>query len=312
MYAEIALTLMLGAGTLLAYYDEARALAERLRTDIIAGSRADGLRTDNIERKRRAVDRLIRVTLGASSSKADAVFICLSVIPALIFIFIMSGKLETYLLAAASVFIALIPFMLLRLKLRMMRAAASREGAVLLTELLDNYKMNYFNMREAIEVTAATIAEAPASRKLTYNLSEGLNRAGNEREIEGLLKDFRYAMGTTWADVLAVSLYTALTSGMRVDEALEDLIRALDKAADIEEYIRRENNESGLILKYLVPGCCLLTLIAALRYFGLTASELLHYQFGTAAGVAWLTVAAVFYLAAVFAREFLTRNTLDI
>ena len=93
----------------------------------------------------------------------------------------------------------------------------SAEGAVLLVELLDNYKMNFYNIREAIEVTALTIEDAPHTRKLMFDLSKGLNRAGDNVQIRKLLDNFRYSVGTSWASVLSDNIYLAVTSGMRIE-----------------------------------------------------------------------------------------------
>lgn len=68
-------------------------------------------------------------------------------------------------------------------------------------------------------------------------------------------------MDTSWAGVLADNMYLALTSGIRVTEAMEDLVNTVSKAREVDELTNRENNEAGLILKYLAPLCYIMTVV---------------------------------------------------
>ncbi len=80
------------------------------------------------------------------------------------------------LIAACSCFTAMgIPYLLLRSKLQLNRVKNSREGEVLVGELLANYKICYANITEAIEITAKTVSDAPMSKALLLDLAIGLN-----------------------------------------------------------------------------------------------------------------------------------------
>lgn len=259
-----------------------------------------------------SIRRMLQITFDMGSRRALVVFWVVSTaLPVMLFI-LMHGKISNALIISASIFMSALPVILLLGRLQTLRIGSSKEGRTLLTELLDNYKIHYFNMHRAVEITAATIEEAPNCRRLLFNLSKGLNRAAGADEIKTLLDDFKFAIGTSWASVLSDNMYFALTSGIRVDAAMEDLIKTVVKAEEVAEHTDRENNEAGLILKYLAPVCYLLTVIGGIKYFGLTPREFFDYQFGTAAGLGWFTAAVLTYVVSIIAKGFLSRSKLDL
>lgn len=258
------------------------------------------------------IRRLLLVTLGTGSNKAGLVFTIISVVPPLIFVFAMADNLQMTLLLTAALIIGIAPYIWLRLRLKSIRTKASGEGILLLIELLDNYKINYYNIREAVEATALTIQDAPNSKRLLFNLSKGLNNASDPAHIRKLLDDFRYSFGTLWAKILTDNVFLAVTSGIRIDEAMEDLIHTVERARDVDEYIKRENNEAVLILRFLAPACYGLTVVSGIKYFGLSLDEFMYYQFETTAGAAWFTASLVLYLMTVFTKDLLMKNTFNI
>lgn len=277
---------------------------EAKRTVSISGTTGD----DFIE----TVRRMLQVTMGFKSRKAVYGLIAISAVSGVLTFMLLRIRIPVFLAYFASIFTFSIPILMLLCRLQTIRIENSKEGDIMVTDLIDNYKMNYFNMHQAIEVTAITIKEAPNSRKLLFNLSKGLNTASGGEEIRQLLKDFRFAIGTSWSGVMADNMYFALVSGIRVTDAMEDLKRTIEKARKVEEFSRRENNEGRLILKYMAPGCYLLTIAAAVNYFGLSLKEFLAYQFMTEAGMVWFTIALLTYGAGIVAKIFLSKNKLDI
>ena len=256
--------------------------------------------------------KLIGIAFGIRHKNTAMFFWTAAVLPAFAVFVVLAGRISTTLAFCASGFMAVLPALIIALRLQTLRIKSSKEGEILLTELLDNYKINYFNMQQAIEITAATIEEAPNCKRLLFDLSKGINRAGGSKELKELIDDFRFAVDTSWAGVLADNIYFALTSGIRVSEALGDLLKTVSKAKEVEEMAGRENNESGLILKYLVPACYIMTVFGGIKYFGLSSSEFVKYQFGTEAGLAWFITAAVTYGLALFAKKFLSVRKLDL
>lgn len=256
--------------------------------------------------------RLIGIAFGIKNKNASVIFWSVSLLPAFSVFTVLVGRISSLLVFCASGFMAAIPSLITALRLNSFRIKSSKEGEILLTELIDNYKINYFNMQQAIEITAVTIEGAPNCKRLLFDLSKGINRAGGSEEIKELIDDFRFAVDTSWAGILADNMYFALTSGIRVSDALGDLLKTVAKAKEVEEISGRENNEAGLILKYLVPACYIMTVIGGIKYFGLSGKEFLKYQFGTEAGLGWFIAAFVTYGFALFTKRFLSEKKLDL
>ena len=84
-------------------------------------------------------------------------------------------------------------------------------------------------MQKAIEITANNIENAPNIKRLLFNLSRGLNRVGTNEEIRHLIDEFELSIDTFWSKILGNNIYFSLTQGIRVDLALDELEKILDK-----------------------------------------------------------------------------------
>ena len=194
------------------------------------------------------------------------------------------------------VFMGLLPYGILTARLYRRRVARSKEGDILLQELLNNYKIHDFNMKEAIEV----------------KLAKGLQRSVTKNEVERHLATFRYGLDTAWGNALATNIFFAHLYGIRVDSALEDLLRSMIKSRKVVEHGKRENNEARLILKYLAPVSFFLTVAGACRYFDFTLAKFIRYQFGTSLGLQWFLIMTMMYFASLLLNVFLSREKMDI
>ena len=79
----------------------------------------------------------------------------------------------------------------------------------------------------------------------------------------------------------------------------------------MEEYARRENQESKLMLKYLAPLFYGFTIFGGIKMFGLTADKFLHYQFGTQIGLTWFVGSVILYVSGIFVYHFVSHTKLD-
>ncbi|MBR5229749.1 MAG: hypothetical protein IKW01_02740 [Firmicutes bacterium] len=255
---------------------------------------------------------LLQITLGMGTERSMKAFCLLTTVPcAAVFLYLID-KIPLLLVVGAAAMTASMPYGLLRLRLQRLRIESSREGEILLTELLNNYKICYLNMQRAIEETAKTMEDAPNCRRLLFNLSKGLNTAGTSSRINRLLREFRLSLNTSWGNILTDNMYFALVSGMEVTEALSDLTENIKKARKVDEYARRENNEAGLMLKYLAPLSYFMTVVGGIWFFGLTPEKFLFYQFRTEVGLTWFTISAVIYGTGLLANGYLTKTKLDL
>lgn len=212
----------------------------------------------------------------------------------------------------ASFALLFLPYCVLRTKLQTFRVAASREGDLLISELLNNYKICYYNMQEAIGKTAVELEEAPHSKKLLFNLARGLNTAGEKEEIEKLLQVFSYGLGTSWGKILATNILFATTSGIKVTDSLKDLSESMVKARKVLEYAKRENNEAAVMLKYLAPVCFVLTVLGAIKYFGFTLKKYLSYQFLTETGITWVMIILGMYILGIMVNVFCSKKKMEL
>ncbi|MGF6375189.1 hypothetical protein M2140_000223 [Clostridiales Family XIII bacterium PM5-7] len=209
-------------------------------------------------------------------------------------------------------FVGSLPYFYTITRLNRQRIARSREGDILVHELLNNYKIYDYNIGEAIDMTIATIEEAPHGRQVLMNLSRGLHSAMTKPEVEIVLDDFRYALDTTWGNILASSISFAHINGVRVDCALEDLAETMTKSRKVLEHGKRENNEARLMLTYLAPVSYLLSIVGACKYFGFTLQKFFVYQFSTPTGLSWFLIMVMIYIGGVLVNGFLASEKMDI
>ena len=282
---------------------------------IIAKKTADSFRGTDLTDRSEVWERVrivLGITLGMGRDRSVRLFFLVSGLLSVAAMVLLAGKVAFWLHAAAAVMSAFLPYLLLRIRMEDMRIQGSHEGEKLLTELTENYKINYYNMKEAIDKTAVTLKNAPGSQKIMANLSRGLDRTGSEKNIMKLLEEFSLSINTSWSNTLKSLMYFALVHGIRVDEALEDLSETLKSARIVEEYSKRENNESAMMIRYLVPLTYLMTVFAGVRFFGLGAGKFLEYQFGTEVGATWFTIFIIVYTTSYMVNSFLSRNKLDL
>ena len=255
---------------------------------------------------------LLQTAFSMGTQKSVKVFLGVSVLSGMGVFLAAAGRLSWLLTIAAAGMGLLLPYLLLRCVVQGQQVTGSQEGEILVTELLNHYKMHYCNMVHAVEVTAMTIEGAPYSRRLLFNLSRGLNKVSGEKELKLLLDEFQFALGTSWAGILASDIYLACGAGMRVTESLSDLALSMERARQIEEFLHRENNEVRIILKYMVPGSSILLTAGGVWFFGLSAGEWFQYQFRTGTGLAWLLLTFIMYLTAVSMYLFFSVRKFDL
>lgn len=255
---------------------------------------------------------LLQLTLGIGSERGLKAFLVLCGVCGGLVILLLGHRISLNLTLEAMLLAMLLPYAGLRLILRRKRAAASREGEILLTELLENYKICYLNMRRAIEVSARTMKEAPHAKRLLFSLSKGLNRGSTDVETARLLEEFRLSLQTSWGNILAANLWFALTTGTEITAALQDLADTMLQARKIDEYAGRENHEAAMILRYLAPLCYALTVIGAIFYFRLTPRQFFYYQFQTQTGLSWFVISLMLYVGGLLVYGFISRGRLDL
>lgn len=255
---------------------------------------------------------MLELSLGLKGENAVTVFILASAIPAMaafVLLYVSFGPaMAVYGMAAAG----LTPYIIMRSRLQNKQVDMSREGEQLLTELLNNYRIYHYNMREAIEKTALSIEDAPLSKKMLLDLSRELNEAASVQSQRAAIEKFRMALSTSWGDLLAANMEFAEIDGIMVTESLRDLVENITDARRKLEQTKRETNDSGMVLKFLFPVMCLMIYFGATAAFGMSPQEFIRCQFRTATGMGWFIGLLFSYVVSLLVSSFVSRRKMDI
>lgn len=184
-----------------------------------------------------------------------------------------------------SAVIGLMPYCYIRTKLLTLRISGSFEGQILISEIVNQYKMNHFNIIEALDKSVSHLEKAPLSAKALLRMSLRLKTYQTEKELRTIIDDFVYALDTEWAKMLANNIYIAMVDKVTVTSGLEDLLRECKTINKALEEGKRMNNESFLMAKYLGP-----VMYVGLMWLAKDALEydlgmIIKYQLFTSAGL---------------------------
>lgn len=258
------------------------------------------------------LNKMIAVTLNVNNPNAAYVFVLVSMgLGALVFA-VLSALFSSKLGVLGFLMGVIAPYGILKVRLQNFRVDISREGEIMITELLNNYRINYYNMREAIEKTALTIQEAPHSKKMLLQLTRDLTNAATVEDTKDAIEKFRYSLNTSWGDILATNITFGYVDGVKITNALVDLVDSIGRARKTMEQNNRENNESGILLKYLFPISYVLTYFGAIKFFGFTTEKFVYYQFKTESGMMWFMILVCVYIGSMAITSFLTKQKMDI
>jgi len=317
---ETVLLLMFAAGVSALYFERIEVFYERVKAKIMAAVYAFS-RDEYLENTSPSgisgtvtahIGRLLYAAFFIGNRIAVTAFILLCVLSGTAVFILSFGVVSVYLSFFMFVTACFLPYLMLLGQVQIKRVSSSREGEILVTELLNNYKINYCNMRQAVEVTALTIEQAPNCKRLLFNLAKGLNNAAEGERLEYLIEEFRFAIGTSWAGILTANIYLSCQTGLKVTKSLSDLAESMRKAREVEELSKRENNESFLILKYLVPASAAGLAVGASVFFDISFLEMFHYQFRTRVGITWFLMWMLSYAGAVAVNILFTKKKFDL
>ncbi len=190
--------------------------------------------------------------------------------------------------------IAFMPYCNLWIRLSRRRTKASFEGEKVIAELLNQYKMNYFNMPQAIEVCVVHLVDAPICRQIFFKMSLRLKKTKNDDEIRKIIDELAYGVNTQWAKMLANNMVLAISDSVEVTEGLEDILADCKEIAELIETGKRKNSEPTIMIFFLPP-----ILYIGLAYMsmksmdGMTLKTIIGYQLFTPNGVIMFMLAII-------------------
>ncbi len=190
--------------------------------------------------------------------------------------------------------VGLIPYLILQIKLHNIRINSSYEAEALITELLNQYKINYLNMIEAIDQTVQRLGRQPYSKKALIRLSLAMKQYRNKEELEEIILEFHYTMNTSWSILLANNVYLSIEYGDDVREALDDILNDLIDLKNINAKNQQYNHEALFMIKYVAPGTYLLSIYTMFAFFGFTFDKFMDYQFRNPIGFKFFLLTITF------------------
>ncbi len=204
------------------------------------------------------------------------------------------------------------PLVFLRVQLYTIRIESSYEGEFLISELLNQYRINHFNMIEAMDQTVIHLKNTPRTRSLLFSMSLRLKAYRNEGHLDEILSAFNYLVDTQWSRMLTNNIRLSVHEGLNVSSGLLDIQNELRRAKESYEKGERSATEGFAMVKFLIPILYALTVFLAVRLFGFTVSKFIRYQFFTTSGLKLIVICSALYLLNLVIMVLFKRRKFDI
>lgn len=223
---------------------------------------------------------LLAVTINKNSNNDVFSFIAISlsimIINLLLYISILGFSPFVFL---SSLLFGLLPYIFLLLKLFNKRKMGSYEGQSLLSELINQYKINNLNIIEAIDCAIPQLKKQIYSRRALFKLSVKIKDFSSNEELSLAIKEFIFYFNTEWSILLGMNIFIALSDGTDITESLDDIINEFSYIKTNVEANKRNNNESFLMIKFITPLAYIASVYALFQINGFTLNKYFKYQF---------------------------------
>lgn len=189
---------------------------------------------------------------------------------------------------------SLIPYIILRVRLYSMRIDASYEAEPLLIELKNQYKLNHQNMIEAIDQAYKGLKnKCKHTKKALFRLSMAAKQYKTPEELDEAILEFTFAIDTQWAMLLAQNIYQSIEFGDDVTESFDDNLEDVKDIKAKLENNKQINHEAFVMIKYVSITAYVLSVIAAMKYFGFTIKKFISYQVNTDLGLKFFAMTVI-------------------
>ncbi|QIB69797.1 hypothetical protein Ami103574_10900 [Aminipila butyrica] len=288
---NILIPMLLGMGGLLLFYILLENSLKK-KVEQIKGFIEEKKKKVRLKRSQTKFDKHLKMLIQANGlnftpDKLEGVIL-------IIFIASMCLTVRVLLLGTAiflSVGLAIMPYLLLRVRLEEMRAMSSREAEVLVNAFLIKYRAKQRNIEETLE---AIIKEKSIknTKPLLLKLLFKLQNTKNKAEIKAAVEVFVYSINTNWARLLGSNVYQATTLNIDVTLSLEDLLVQLREARRLWEKQKRDTAEPRRIL-WGIPILYFFFAYISWSKLGLSANELFYNQFASKQGVSFFMLIVI-------------------
>lgn len=241
----------------------------------------------------RHIQLLLYIGYNTKSVNATVAFIMISLSCFIVVLSVLALKTGLNIITIfISIFAGMLPYIFLHIKLHSIRTEGSYEAEGLVTELINQYKINYLNMVEAIDRAIPFLKQYPHSKKALFRLSLRVKEYSSVDDIEQAVYEFVYAINTEWAIMLGMNITIAIVDGADVTESLDDILNDIKQLKAVFEKDKRENNEAFVMIRYFTIGLYIFTVIMAASAFKISLNKIFYYQINTGVGFRFACVMA--------------------
>ncbi len=209
-----------------------------------------------------------------------------------------------------SLILALVPFIILLVKLYNTQRTGSYEATIIVTELLNQYRIHNNNIQEAIDATIQNLDENILCRRYLIRLSMRIKEYQSDNELIKILDEFTFAVNTNWIRMLSDSIFFALANKLDITLSLNGIIEQLGVINETQNVGNRLNNEGFSMGKYLAPILYVSMAIISIKMFGITLNDYLYSQF-TGQGLKYFILIVFLFVACYLCEYFYKRRKFD-
>lgn len=230
-----------------------------------------------------------------------------------IFCFIMIAKIGgSFKGLLLSAFISILPYLMLQGKLRSVRIDSSYEGDALVTTVINNYKQYNYNIIEAVDRSACDNKLSFFTRNNLLRLSVVLKSYKDETELDDAINNFVFAYNTEWSILLGMNIKIAAFDGTNVSVSMEDILDELKNTGEALQANKRYNNESFMMIRFILIPFYLFTVYISISGFGFTLKKYIQYQFFTDLGLSFAVLTYTGIAVCFLVYSFVKRPKYDI
>ncbi|MDD4565698.1 MAG: hypothetical protein PHE79_09540 [Eubacteriales bacterium] len=232
----------------------------------------------------------------------------------IVFLLVLLIGVQNVSLASSFLMAALIsamPYLLLRVRIEIIRRKSSYEGERLISEFLSQYRMADLNIYKTIEQVILVSEDTKISGKLLFKLLIELRNTGNPKLIKEATERFSYGINTNWSRMLANCIRISSLNGTNVTLALEDILIQLREARQLFEERRRLNSESARMVVFLAPVMFIGTIVISVKYLGIPFGKVMRNQFYTEQGFLMILIIIFLFLLNLALIEIITNQRFD-
>lgn len=259
------------------------------------------------------LEKVLSIVYESQNVQRNArIFVAISMIIFVLFLYFLLQQGFNIKAIVIAVAMALMPYGYLRSKLATVRITGSYEGELVITEIVNHYKMNSRNIMATLDACIISFDNVPVSKRALFRLSMRVKSYQSEEELRDMLGDFIYAFNTEWSKMLADNFYSAIEEKIDVLSGFEDIQSECLKINENLEKGKRINAEAFAMIKYLGPIFFFIFLWMARSMMDYSWQTILQYEFQRKDGLLIFILAMGSIFINLVAINLLSRQKYDI